>query len=117
VDITNVPTDVMELFLPKDTVKWFDLVDGKKTNNEISIILEEKNDPPLPTWYKSETIKSKGFRDITITDFPIRGKKALLTFRRRSWKIEGHPERIKRDIKLMATGTTLEKEFADFLKK
>lgn len=114
--ITNT-ADVLQLFLPNDTLKWFDPVEGKKSKAEIHIVLEEKNNPPLPSWYKNEVIKSKGFRDITITDFPIRGRTGHLTFRRRTWEIEDQNLRLKRDIKLTAPGTTLEQEFADFLKE
>lgn len=119
-NIINVPKDVLQLFLPDETLKWFDLVAGNKKDTEIHIVLEEKNNPPLPPWYTNQKIKSKGFREITITDFPIRGRTAHLTFRRRTWEIEkepGHTLRLKRDIKLTACGTTLEKEFGDFLKE
>ena len=116
-NMTNAHTDVLQLFLPDNTLKWFDPIAGNKNESEIHIILEEKNDPPLPTWYKNEAIKSKGFRDITLKDFPIRGRAGRLTFRRRTWEIEGHNHRLKRDIKLVADGTTLEQEFADFLKE
>lgn len=113
----DVPRSVIELFLPNDTLNWFDIIDGSKIDNEIRIILEEKNIPPLPSWYQNEKIESKGFRKIAVADFPIRGKKVLLIFHRRSWEIEGHQTRLKRDIKLVAEGTTLAKEFADFLKE
>ena len=116
-DTINISTHVMELFLPQDTLKWFDIVDAQKQTDCINVILEEKNNSPLPSWYNGEQILSKGFKDITITDFPIRGKKALLTFRRRYWKIEGYDVLLKRSIKLTAEGTLLEKEFADFLKE
>jgi len=117
---TAVPTDILQLFLPDDTLKWFDLIDGSKDSEVVDITLEEKNNPPLPDWYENEKIKSKGFRDITITDFPIRGRTGRLTFRRRTWELEnksGATIRLKRDIRLSADGTTLEKEFADFLKE
>jgi hypothetical protein len=115
--ITKSSTEVIELFLPEDTLKWFDIIRGEKSKDQILIVLEEKNNPPLPSWYKGEQILSKGFKDISISDFPIRGKKGIITFRRRTWQIEGHSARIKREIKLAAEGTTLEKEFADFLKE
>ena len=115
-DKIEVLTSVVELFLPESTLEWFDIVNAKRSSAGITIILEEKNDPPLPTWYQDEKIKSKGFKDIRVSDFAVRGKKAELIFRRRTWKIEGHQERIKRDIKLVAEGTTLAKDFADFLK-
>lgn len=116
-DIINVPVSVMELFLPEDTLKWFNIIDAKKMDNVINIILEEKNTPPVPNWTTKNKISSKGFKDITVTDFPIRGKKVLLNFKRRYWKIKDHDILLKRDIKLVAEGTLLEKEFADFLKE
>lgn len=108
---------IYELFLPNGTLEWFDIVDALKSKTEINVILEEKNIPPLTKELQSKKIISKGFKDITISDFPIRGRKTLLTFRRRYWKIEGQKELLKRDIKLVSYGTLLEKEFADFLKK
>jgi len=78
--------------------------------------LQEKNLPPIPERYQGEKISPKGFTDITITDFPIRGRRVLLTFKRRYWQMEGQKEYSKRDIKLTADGTQLEKEFALFLK-
>jgi len=113
---TKIPTGVMEFFLPMDSLTWFDIVDGVGDKKTIHITLEEKNNPPVPPEYKNHKIKSKGFRDITISDYPIRGRTALLTFRRRSWEVENSNVRLKREIKLVAPGTLLEKEFADFLK-
>ncbi|MCK5161453.1 MAG: transposase [Candidatus Aureabacteria bacterium] len=80
-------------------------------------MLEEKNIPPLPPLYNNNKIISKGFKNITLSDYPIRGRKTLLIFKRRYWKIEGEEKLLKRDIKLTAEGTLLEKEFAEFLKK
>lgn len=113
----NINTKVLELILPDDILLWFDITDASKTNKQIHIVLEEKNNPPLPDDYNNEKIISKGFKNITISDYPLRGRKTLLTFRRRRWKIEGQEKLLKRDIKLTAEGTLLEKEFAAFLKK
>jgi len=113
----NINTIVLEYFLPTGTLEWFNITDATKNDKEIKIILEEKNIPPLPPSYKNKRIISKGFKDITISDYPIRGRKTLLTFKRRYWKIEGEEKLLKRDIKLTADGTLLEKEFALFLKK
>lgn len=105
---------ILRLVFPEQVFDWFDAVRGEKTGNEVHITLEEKNDPPEE--YRNKKILSKGFTDITISDFPLRGRKTLLTFRRRYWQVEGEPGVIKRDIKLAFPGTQLEKEFADFLK-
>jgi hypothetical protein len=106
---------ILQLIFPENIFEWFDVISGKKDNKIVSIIFEEKNIPPFSD--PDKKIISKGFTDITITDFPIRGRKSLLTFRRRYWQIEGQKELLKRDIKIRFPGTQLEKEFADFLKE
>jgi hypothetical protein len=108
---------VLELIFPKGVFEWFDLVDGAIDGEDIRITLEEKDNPPLGEDNKHQKIIARKFHDITITDFPIRGKRTLLTFRRRYWKIEGQKEYLKRDIQLSFIGTQLEQEFAIFLKE
>lgn len=103
-----------QLVFPAQVFEWFDPVEGTKDADTIHIVFEEKNTPPVTD--PNKKVLSKGFRDITLSDFPIRGRTTLLTFRRRVWQIEGEPGVIKRDIKLAFPGTMLEKEFADFLK-
>jgi len=112
----TIPIDrsVLDLFLPESTLDWFDVVKGEKTKTEVRITLEEKNNPPEQ--YKNKKLLSKGFTDITIEDFPIRGKHAALIFRRRRWQVEDTGKLVTRDIKLCFPHTQLEKEFADFLK-
>jgi len=105
---------ILRLLFPEDIFEWFDVVKGERNDKNVSIVFEEKNIPPISDANKK--ILSKGFTDITITDFPIRGRKTLLTFRRRYWQIEGQKELVKRDINIRFPGTQLEKEFADFLK-
>lgn len=110
-------TNILELVLPEGTLDWFDTVEGTKDDKEVHIILEEKNIPPLSENDKDKKVFTKGFTDITVSDFPIRGRRTLITFKRRYWQIEGQKEYLKRDIKLCFHGTQLEKEFADFLKE
>lgn len=108
---------ILELVLPDGVFEWFDVAGGDRDENDLKIILEEKNIPPIPEDLKDKKIISKGFTDITITDFPIRGRRTLLTFRRRYWQVEGEQQLLKRDIKLSFPGTQLENEFAVFLKE
>jgi len=112
----QIKKEILELFLPEDVLEYFYIVDGKNDNG-IHIFLEEKNIPPISKEeLNNRKIISKGFFDITVSDFPIRGKRAAFTFRRRRWKVEGQEGLLKRDIKLCADGTQLEKKFGDFLK-
>ena len=109
--------DLLSFFLPENTLDFFRITKAKKDDLEISIVLEEKNNPPpLPLELRGKRIQSKGLWNITVNDFPIRGRRVKLLFRRRVWKIEGQKELLKRDIPLTAEGTQLEQEFARFLK-
>jgi hypothetical protein len=105
---------VLSFFLPERTLLFFDIVSGGKTDSSIQLTLEEKNDPPLEDRHRGMSVLSKGFHDITITDFPARGRKVSLTFRRRRWQVGD--ELLVRDIPIASAGTQLEKEFAAFLK-
>jgi len=109
---TKEAINFIECVLPENSLKWFDVIKSEMDDNDIKVVLEEKNIPPT-----EEKVKSKGFRAITITDFPIRGRRTLLTFKRRIWQIENTKKLLKRDIKLNFPGTQLEQEFADFLKE
>jgi hypothetical protein len=110
----EIQQKILELILPKGVLDWFVLTDGAINDEDIRITLEEKDDPPIAN---NQKVTARKFHDITITDFPIRGRRTLLTFRRRYWKIEGQKEYLKREIALSFPGTQLEKEFADFLKE
>ena len=105
------------IFFPKDTFEWFEITASSVDDNNVHITLQEKNIPPLAAVDQGQKVEAKGFNDITITDFPIRGKRALLTFRRRYWQVEGRAGYLKNDIKLNFPGTQLENEFAIFLKE
>lgn len=105
---------VLELIFPERTFEWFTVAQATRDQETVRLVFEEKNIPPGD--HAGKTIISKGFHDITIADFPIRGRRTLLTFRRRRWQIEGEPGVLKRDITLSFPGTQLEKEFAAFLK-
>ena len=107
---------VLELILPEGIFEWFEIIESSKDEKYLKIILEEKNIPPLTIEHQGKKVTTRGFTEITITDFPIRGRRTLITFKRRYWQIEGEDKYLKRDIKLIFPGTQLEKEFAIFLK-
>ena len=109
--------DVFALFLPEGVFEWFDVISGTKTATSLHVVLEEKNIPPVTERERGRRVESKGFKDIDVDDFPVRGRKTTLTFRRRRWEVDGLPGLLKRDIKLLWEGTQLEKEFAAFLKE
>jgi hypothetical protein len=101
-------------YLPEDTLQYFDVVSSQRDDKSLHIILEEKNNPPLEARHNGQSMESLGFTNISITDFPTRGRKTTLTFRRRRWRVGS--EILKREINLRAPGTQLEREFGLFLK-
>ena len=113
----EIKKEILELIFPKGTFEWFEITDGRSDEKNTCITLTEKDIPPLTEENKDKKIIAKKLHDITVTDFPLRGKRTLLTFRRRYWKLEGQKEYLKQDIKLMFPGTQLEQEFAAFLKE
>lgn len=111
----NTDKQLLALLLPDGIFEWFDVTSSSSDENNVLITLTEKDEPPLAN--TNQKIVGRKFHDITITDFPVRGKRCLLTFRRRYWKIEGQETYLKRDIELSFPGTKLAQEFAAFLKE
>jgi hypothetical protein len=109
--------NALELIFPKGIFDWFDITASSINEEDIHITFQEKNLPPVSEHTVRKRIEPKGFTEITITDFPIRGRRSLLTFKRRYWQVEGEDGYLKRDIKLSFPGTQLETEFAHFLKE
>lgn len=112
----EIKKEIFELIFPQGIFDWFEIIKGEIKDEDVLITLEEKDLPPLTEEHKNKKIIARKFHEFTVTDFPLRGKRTLLTFRRRYWKIEGQKEYLKRDIKFSFAGTQLAKEFADFLK-
>ncbi len=109
--------EILSIFLPEKTLDYFDCVNARIIENVIRVRLIEKEwIPEIPENHRGKNIRSKGFKDFLVDDFPVRGKKVQLLLKRRVWKIEGVKELLKRDIPVVFPNTKLQKEFAVFLK-
>lgn len=107
--------ELAKYFLPEGILDYFDIVSHHIIDDRVHFYLEEKN--VLPEEYKAEIAKSKGFTpEITVEDFPLRGKPVLLHIKRRRWTLVDSGEIIKRDWQIVAKGTRITSEFASFLK-
>ena len=107
--------DHIKHFLPTGLLDIFDITSIDQQSNFFSIHLQEKND--LPQGLNPSEYESKGFYKVKkIQDFPIRGKAVYLYFKRRRWRRKDTGEVINRDFTLIAAGTKLTQELADFLK-
>lgn len=106
---------MLKFLLPEGIVEFFEVRDIVSSNNQYHIHLEEKN--IHPSQFKGVKLTSRGFFDeITIQDFPLRGKPCYLKVRRRKWLNESTGLNVSRDWNLVAEGTRMTEEFAAFLK-
>ena len=107
--------ELSELLLPEGILRFFQVSDVDKKEEEYIITLEELN--VHPEQYRGQKLTSKGFLEpITIQDFPLRGKACFLSVKRRRWFNESTGEIVMRDWNIVAKGTRMTRDFAIFLK-
>jgi hypothetical protein len=107
---------IANLLLPEVLVDYFELTNHKQKGEELHFYFKERNDKPEE--YSGVKLSSKGFYpEATVQDFPIRGKEVYLHITRRRWLNEDTGQAVSRDWKLVAQGTRMTNEFANFLKE
>lgn len=111
--MTDPHLAALALFLPDHTLDHFDITEAVLEDGEVRLTLTEKDTPPT----HEGTIHFHSYRDIMVSDFPIRGKPSVITFRRRYWKADDQKELLANDIPVVFPGTKLEAAFATFLKE
>ena len=117
-------------FLPPDSLRYFDMVDievkeGKEKymgkygfDDEYTVVLVEKEIlPEDPRMYQDKKLRTKGYSDISLEDFPIRGRKTRLKYRVRKWQVEGEKGIIQRKLEISAEGVRYTGEFAFFFEE
>jgi hypothetical protein len=108
--------DLLKLILPEFLINHFDLVKNTKNGEVMHLYFEERN-----TVLKEQTSReliAHGFhKEVTIQDFPLRGNTVYLHVKRRRWLDKTTGEVVQRDWNLVAQGTRMTAEFADFLKE
>jgi hypothetical protein len=115
-ELYMTPIDLLKLMLPDFLVDHFEVVSANNTEETLHLYFEEKVKPPKE--FNAFELVSKGFQDeITIQDFPLRGKFVYLHIKRRRWTNKVTGEILKRDWNLVAKGTRMTQEFAAFLKE
>lgn len=104
-----------DLLLPDGMLDYFEVASAKKDEAGYRINLVEKEKPPSE--FSGDRLRLHGFHEqVTIKDFPLRGKACFLKVKRRRWMNESSSKVVSRDWKLVAKGTRMTKEFASFLK-
>lgn len=110
------PIDLLKFMLPDFLVDHFEVISSTNTEEILHLYFEENAKPPRE--FDALELVSKGFSDeITIQDFPLRGKSVYLHIKRRRWTNKNTGEIVKRDWTLVAKGTRMTHEFAAFLKE
>ena len=117
--VNEVVEQLLWDMLPTGLSSWFKVERYEKTELVFRIWLTERNLVPeqLPAQYRGKKVVNTYTREITVDDFPVRGRKGELIVKRRSWKFEGVAELYRRELALTASDTKVEKEFAVFLKE
>mgnify|MGYP001194454640 FL=1 len=112
---------VIGMFLPLGLLEHFSIKDVKELGDvstkkmQYEIYLEENNE--ILGDYDISQYESKGFTEVTLQDFPIRGKAVFLKIKRRRWRHkEMKNEIIRNDFAFVAEGAGFTRELSDFLK-
>lgn len=107
--------NLLSLLLPEGLLDYFKVTEVTRSSDQYVLYLEELN--IRPEQYKNAKLTSRGFLDeITVQDFPLRGKACFLKIKRRKWLNEDTGLNVSRDWNLVARGTRITSEFAAFLK-
>jgi hypothetical protein len=108
--------ELLKLFLPELLIDHFEIVKFEEENKILHIYFEEKNTAPKE--FSLLILQSKGFLpEIMADDFPLRGKTVKLHIKRRRWTDTKSGHIVQRDWNLIAKGTRMTSDFAEFLKK
>jgi hypothetical protein len=109
-------SELLKLLLPEFLITHFEILKFEEENSVLHLYFEEKNE--VPKEFSSLVLQSKGFLpEITVDDFPLRGKSVKLHIKRRRWTDTKSGNIIQRNWNLIAKGTRMTQDFAEFLKK
>ena len=113
--------ELISHFLPEGLLAHFDILgivllcDVKSKKEFFEITLEEQN--KILADVDAAQYESKGFTEVTLQDFPLRGKPTYLLIKRRRWRHKQDSKIIIRnDFSFVAEGAGFTQELSDFLK-
>lgn len=113
--------DIISNFLPEGLLAHFSIQEvlllGDVSSKKMFFEIHLEEDNAILGDFDTTQYESKGFTEITIQDFPIRGKAVYLKIKRRRWRHKQRPnEIIRNDFSFVAEGSGFTKELSDFLK-
>ena len=105
-------TELLKLILPEYLIEYFDITKSETKEAILHLYFEEKN--TIPKEFSSLQLQSKGFhKEITVDDFPLRGKAVKLHIKRRRWTDIKSGKILQRDWNLIAKGTRMTQEIQE----
>jgi hypothetical protein len=107
---------LLDIVLPEGLKRYFELKSHRSDEDNLHLYLEELNH--IPEEYSGHKLESKGFyEEVTLQDFPIRGRNVFLHLKRRRWLNHTTGQIVFRNWTLVAKGTRITNDFAAFLKE
>lgn len=106
-----------QVVLPKELLEYFKVTDVRQTATEIHIRLDEI---AKKEYLEDPRYESKGYTgEASVSDFPIRDRKAVLKIRRQRWKDRKTGATLLQElpVEIRAGGTRYSKDFGAFLKE
>lgn len=105
-------------FLPNGTLEDFDITnfleEGSAEEFGETYYIELTEKKYIPSGFENRQVRQKGYQIKRVLDFPIRGRKTILEYKRRKWQIEGEAGIYIRPMEINAKGVKLSPEFAFF---
>ena len=118
---TTLEIDFLAHIFPKGLLEHFRITAFLELGNIADktmfyeIQLEENN--IILGDFDQHLYESKGFTEVVLKDFPIRGKAVFLRFKRRRWRLKSDTTKtIRNDFSFVAVGSGFTQELSDFLK-
>lgn len=118
---THAFSKLVEAFLPHGILDFFDVSDFDITPSDIpfgevySVTLTEKSLlPKLPDGVVASKFRFKGYKSINVEDFPIRGRKVVLTLKIRKYQIQGSTKIFSNSYNITPDSVKLTNDFAFF---
>lgn len=113
--------DIVSHFLPAGLLCHFTITSvftlGDVATKKLFFAITLEEDNVILGDVDASRYESKGFTEVTVQDFPIRGKAVYLKIRRRRWRLKEDPKQvIRNDFSFVAEGAGFTRELSDFLK-
>ncbi|MBS1590239.1 MAG: transposase family protein, partial [Bacteroidetes bacterium] len=98
------------MILPSGLIDHFKIVEVRElcrlSDKQMFYELHLEEENVLHSGFDSSRYESKGFTEITVQDFPLRGKDVFLVIKRRRWRNKANPgEIVRNDYSYIAEGS------------